>query len=301
MSGKPTIKDVLVIGGGPAGLSAALYLGRARKSVVVLDRGNPRHAPSEGVHNFLTREGIAPAALRTIAWEQMAAYPTVSRHEISVDALKYDGKLWHATSESGEGFAAPAVVLATGMVDENPSIPGFDTRWAHSIHHYPFCHGWEMQDRPLAALCDGAAAAHYAPLLHNWSDDVVLLTGGAPLPDEARATLVEAKIPIYESPVVGLEGAGRNLERIQLADGTTLERTGLFVKPTQHQCALITQVGVELNDSGFVAVDAQQATSLPMLWAAGDLCSGFQQVVGAAAQGALAGAMIVATFTRPPA
>src|SRR5690554_4135182 len=115
MSGKPTIKDVLVIGGGPAGLSAALYLGRARKSVVVLDRGNPRHAPSEGVHNFLTREGIAPAALRTIAWEQMAAYPTVSRHEISVDALKYDGKLWHATSESGEGFAAPAVVLATGM------------------------------------------------------------------------------------------------------------------------------------------------------------------------------------------
>lgn len=304
MNGTKTHQDVLIIGGGPAGLTAALYLGRGRKTVTVIDRGNPRHAVSDGVHNFLTRDGMKPAALRATAWEQMAAYPTVSRREASVEALTYDGELWHTAIGGGDGntdtISARAVVLATGMVDENPSVPGFEQRWAHAIHHCPFCHGWEMQDRPLAAWCDGPAAGHYAPLFHNWTDDVVLLTGGGELPDEARATIVEAGIPIYESPVVALEGPGHDLERIRLADGTTLERTGLFVRPGQHQTDLVTGLDLELDENGFVVVDTMQMTSRPMLWAAGDLTTGYQQVVEAAAQGARAGAMIVGTLTQPP-
>lgn len=288
--------DVVIIGGGPAGLTAALYLGRARRSVLVLDRGEPRHAVTAGVHNFLTRDGLPPAELRSIAWSQMATYSTVERKDATVRRLVREGETWRAETDAGD-FTARAILLATGVVDEHPDIPGYRERWGHAIHHCPFCHGWESRDRPLAALVAGEFAAHYGPLLKNWSDDVVVLTNGGALPDEARGALDAARVPIYEAKVEALEGPGRELARIRLADGTVLERQGLFVKPDQHQTALVQALGVDLDDAGYVAVDMFGATSVPGVWAAGDLTTGMQQVVEAAAQGARAGAMLVKTLS----
>lgn len=287
--------DVAIIGGGPAGLTAALYLGRGRRSAVVLDRGEPRHAVSAGVHNFLTRDGTPPAELRAIAWAQMAAYPTVTHRTTNVRGLVRDGARWRVGTDDGDLFARE-VLLAVGVVDEHPDIPGYRERWGHAIHHCPFCHGWELRDRPLAALVFDEAAAHYAPLLTNWSSDVVVLTHGNVMSDETRAALTARGMPIYDAKVEALEGPGRELERIRLADGTTLARQGLFVKPKQHQCDLVRDLGLALDDNGYVKIDFFGATSVPGLWAAGDLTTGYQQVVEAAAQGARAGASLVRTL-----
>ncbi|MEM1348536.1 MAG: NAD(P)/FAD-dependent oxidoreductase [Myxococcota bacterium] len=297
MMTSPTIQDVLVLGGGPAGLSASLYLGRARKTVTVLDAGSPRHAVSKGVHNFLTRDGMSPAELRTQAWSQMEAYPSVRRVVARVTALQRDDERWVAHTERGEAHSGRTVVLSTGVVDEHPNIPGFAERWGHAIHHCPYCHGWEMRDLPLAVLAGEEAAGHLAPLLLGWSSDVVVLTHGAELSASTRSVLDVARIPVFESPVVRLEGEGRGLERVVLEDGTTLARRGLFVASPQHQVPLVDGLGLELNEQGYVVVDDFGATSVPGIWAAGDVTSRAQQVIEAAAQGAKVAVAINAALT----
>jgi len=297
MTKATTHQDVLIIGGGPAGLSAALYLGRARKSVTVIDAGHPRHAVSEGVHNFLTRDGMPPAELRAQAWAQMEAYPSVRRITGRVVSLERDGEHWVAHAEDGQIHGARAVVLATGVIDEHPDIPGFDERWGHAIHHCPYCHGWEMRDLPLAVLAGGEAAGHLAPLLLGWTDDVVVLTHGQEVPAHTLAELDAASIPVLTSRVVALEGEGRALERVVLEDGTTLERGGLFAASPQRQVPLIEALGLEMDEQGYVVVDPFGATSVAGLWAAGDLTSRAQQVVESAAQGARAAVTINAMLT----
>lgn len=243
--------------------------------------------------SFLTRDGMPPAKLREVAWAQMAAYPSVQRHDGSVRSLTYEDERWHAVLEDGGRLSAPAALVATGVVDEHPSIPGYQERWGHAIHHCPYCHGWEMQDLPLAVLgSDPNALRHLAPLLRTWSEDVVVLTGGAPLATETRAELEAQGIPVYTAGIEGLEGPGRELREIRLADGTTLDRQGLFVIAAQHQVPLVEALSLDLSDDGYVVVDEVGATSLPMLWAAGDLTSRMQQVVMASSEGARAGAMM---------
>lgn len=293
------VLDALIVGGGPAGLSAALYLGRARMQVLVLDRGRPRHSVSPAMHNYLTRDGLPPARLRAEAWTQMGAYPSVRKQSSSVAQLRPEGEFWLAHLDNGSVVTTRAVVLATGMVDQHPSIPGYSERWGHSIHHCPFCHGWEMRDKPLAALSWGSSASHIVPLLKNWSDDVVLITHGQKIPDEVRLELSRSGTLIYGEPIVALEGVGKTLQRIRLEGGTILERQGLFVKPTQTQVELVSNLGIELDGHGFVKVDPWGSTSLPGIWAAGDTTSGFHQVIEAASQGARVGTMIVASLSKP--
>jgi len=286
--------DVLIIGGGPAGLSAALYLGRARQRVLVLDAQAPRHAPSEGVHNFLTRDGLPPAQLRAIAWEQLQAYPTVTHQAATITSLDWDGQRWLATATQQQGrWSARAIILAVGMEDQLPTLDGLKQRWGRSVQQCPYCHGWELRDQPLAILSDDELhATHMAPLLKQWSDDVVLLTDGLELSEQAQQQLRAINVPTYTQKLAALEGAGLALERIVFDDGSSVARRGLFIKPQQRQVALVQALELELDEHGFVKVDPQQRTSAPRLWAAGDLTTGFQQVIEAAAQGARAATSI---------
>lgn len=288
--------DALIVGGGPAGLSAATYLGRGRRTVLVVDQGAPRHAVSHGVRNLLTRDGITPTALRAEAWSQLAAYPTVSRREGRVAGLRRDRAGFVASLDDGAELAARAVLLATGVIDQHPDVPGYRERWGRSIFQCPFCHGWEVRERPLGVLAAGDAAGHLAPLLRGWSDDVVVFTHGQPLPDEVAAQLAARRIPVHRAPIAALEGPGDALSHVVLADGTRHAREALLVATPQRQVPLVESLGLAVGPDGYVVVDPRQQTSMPGVWAAGDLTTRMQQVVVAAAQGAVAGSGMVGTL-----
>ena len=293
--------DILIVGGGPAGLSAALVAGRARRSVVVIDQGNPRHAVSPGVHNFLTREGMPPADLRRIAWEQLAAFPGVSLLDARVTRLSRVETRWVADCGDRGTVTARAALLATGVVDLLPTWPGFRRFWGRSVHFCPYCHGWEMRDQPLATFGHGEAIAHFGPLLAQWSRDVVVIEGDTPLSTATRDVLDRHEITVQPGTIAQLEGTGHQLSAIQLADGTVLQRQGLFIAAPQRQVPMVQALDLAttphpLNADGLVKVDPHQQTSAPMLWAAGDVENFRPQVVEAAAAGGRAGAMMHAVL-----
>lgn len=288
--------DVLIVGGGPAGMTAALYLGRSRKKVLVVDAGAPRHAASVAVHNFLTQDGTSPQALRDIAWSQMMHYPSVGRVQDIVSSMTYTSGAWSVKGASGAMWRARAVLLAVGVVDTHLDMPGYEACWAKSIHHCPYCHGWEMRDKALGVVASGEMAAHFAPLLRGWSDDVALLTHGASLPDSVTETMQAWNIPIYTKPIASLEESQGSLQKVQFEDGSSLVREGLFAKPAQHPVSLVQSLDLTTEDS-YIVVDKEQRTTLPMLWAAGDCTTRLQQVVEAAAQGARAACWINASLS----
>lgn len=290
--------DVVVVGGGPAGLSAALCLGRSRRSAVVIDAGSPRHAVAAAVQNFLTRDGLPPHELRAIAWEQMARYPSVDGpiEGRVVDARRAEGR-WLVETDSGATFSARAILVATGMIDEHPQIPGFAERWGSSIHQCPYCHGWEVRDQPVAVLAKPEAALHLAPLLRGWTEDVAVFTNGATPSDDERQALADLGIPMCDQPIAELRGPGPSLEEIVLENGSSMRRKALFAVSEQRQVPFVSALELELGEAGYVVVDQMMKTSRDGIWAAGDLTSRMQQVVEAAAQGFRAGAMIQANLT----
>ena len=201
--------DAVVVGAGTAGLSAALVLGRSRRRVLVLDGGEPRNAPSSGVHYFLTRDGTPPDELLRIGREQLEPYSSVEvRRARATKAAGSDGDFL-VTLEDGITVGARKILLATGVHDELPERPGFRELWGRGIFHCPYCHGWEVRDRPLAVLNSGEDAGEQAAMIHNWSRDLILLTDGpATLDDEAREKLGVLGIPINETPISRVEGGG---------------------------------------------------------------------------------------------
>ena len=283
--------DVVVVGGGPAGLAAALCLGRARRSVLVIDSGRPRHAVAEGVHNFLTREGIPPAELRAVAWEQMRTYPTVDRLIGTVTSLQQRDERWTIETDQGQTVSAPAVLLATGVVDRHPEIPGYAKLWGRSIFHCPYCHGWEVRDQALAVLGHSPEVAQFAPLLRAWSSDVIVVTNGEPLPPEVDEELRSRSIEVRAEPITELaetsasNGDETNGLLVRFDGAPELARDALFVMSSPRLPDLVADLDLEIDAGGFVQIDQHGATSRPGLWAAGDLTSRRHQVVEAMAQG----------------
>lgn len=295
--------DCVIVGGGAAGLSAALVLGRARRHTLVVDAGEQSNLAASGIGGLLGFDGAPPAQLYAKARDELAAYPSVAVREGEVaTGAASDGGF---TVELGDGGAVQTrrVLLATGMRYEFPSVPGMAELWGRSVFHCPFCHGWEVRDRPLAVLADGDRGVHMATLLRGWSDDVVLLTGGpATLTDAHRSSLAEAGVAVDERVVASVASAGGELDAVVFADGTDMARAGLLVATTLHQRgALAGKLGVKLAAPGPVSADAIEVdemcqTSVPGVFAAGDASTQRPQVAAAIAAGSAAAASIVASF-----
>ncbi len=292
--------DCVVVGGGAAGLSAALVLGRARQRTLLLDGGQQSNRVAEGIGGLLGSDRRPPAEFYAAGRAELAPYPSVEVRD--VEAI--DG----APGEEGFGLElgdgskvrARTVLLATGMDYRYPDLPGASERWGHSVFHCPFCHGWEVRDQPLAVFGHDEAAVHRALMLCNWSESVALLSNGAAeLPDGARDRLARAGIEVDERPLAELHGEGRELSGIGFTDGSERACSGLLVPITlERRSPLPERLGARrtapnLLGSDGVEVDATQNAGVPGLYAAGDLTPKAPSVAAAVASGALAAAGIV--------
>lgn len=284
--------DVIIVGGGPAGLSAALTLGRCRRRVLVCDAGRHRNRASRHVHCLLTREGISPAELIALAHKELSHYDGVQlRLATVVDADQVEDG-FTITLDDGTREHGRKLLLATGVVDELPAIPGIEQLYGRSVHHCPYCDAWEWRDHALAVYGRGEKGAGLALMLRQWSADVVLVTDGpCELDARYRERLTFHGIDLREDPIARLEGTPEGfLERIVFANGTKLERNALFFNTGQHQRSpLAAKLGCEFSDKGGVeAHEHQVATTVPGLYVAGDASRDVQLVAVALAEGAKA-------------
>jgi thioredoxin reductase len=289
--------DCVVVGGGAAGLSAALVLGRARRRVLLLDQGEQANLPAPGIGGLLGFDGVPPAELYARGRTELAAYPTVSIQSAEVVGGGRSGDGFVVSIAGGDdAFQAARVLLAPGMDYELPDIPGIAELWGRSVFHCPYCHGWEHRDRPLAVL-GSPMAAHSALLLRGWSEDVVLLTGGPDGSDGLAAVdrdrVERAGVEVIERPVVGLRGRGGRLEAVLFADGGELAREGLLAfTPLRQRSSLARELGAALTESDRIDVDQFGQTTVPGLYAAGDVSLPGPHLAGAIAAGSLTGAVI---------
>lgn len=264
--------DVIVVGGGPAGLSAALVFGRQRRRVLVIDGGKVRNAPAAEMHMYLSRDGFPPARLLELGRAELAAYPSVELRPGTVRSARGKKDDFEVELDDGTTQRSRRLVLATGQVDEPYPIEGLRERFGRGVYHCPFCHGWETRDRSLAVLAREPAEAMLALYVADrFSDDVVLCAHGPlELPAEITAKLSERGVRVIETPVTRVTGEPGALE-LHFADGATLARQDVYHRaPTRQHSALAAELGCELNEDGTVRVNELQETTVPGVSAAGD-------------------------------
>lgn len=283
------MRDVLIVGGATAGLSGALVLGRCRRSVLVCDSGRPRNRFSRHMHGFLSRDGIAPYEFLRVARDQLAAYPNVECRTGTVTALERRERHFSARIDDREEVLARIVLLATGVVDVLPEIPGIEEFYGVSVHHCPYCDGWEHRDTPLAVFGHGRAAAEMAQEMLGWSRDVLVCTHGERLEEPDRDLLNRLSIPVCESPIRELRGTAGCLEELAFEDGTTSARRALFfVSGQRQQAELAEALGCALSTDRLIECRDGVCTSTPGVFAAGNTSTGLQMAIVAAAEGAKA-------------
>ncbi len=283
--------DCIVVGGGPAGLSGALMLGRCRRSVLLCDAGRPRNARSAGLHGYLTRDGIGPSEFLRLGREEVRQYPNVELHQAEIVDVKRTAEGFVATDAGGLQFSARKLLLATGVVDELPRIDGLYELYGRSVHHCPYCDGWEWRDQPLVVYGRGEAGSALALALTVWSHDVVLCTDGpSQLSPEQEETVARAGIEVRENPIARLEGRDGLLERVVFTGGGELIRSALFFSSGQHQRShFAAKLGARFNEKGVVDTGTCESTNVPGLYVAGDASKEAQFVIIAAAEGSEAG------------
>jgi thioredoxin reductase len=286
--------DVIIVGAGPAGLSAALVLGRCRRRVLVCDSGKPRNAASHGLHGYLTRDGIEPAEFLRIARDQLRQYETVDlRHAEVIEARRLENT-FEVTLPDGARLTSRRLLLATGVVDELPQIEGLPAFYGTSVFHCPYCDGWELREQPLADYGQGENAAGLALALLLWSRDLVLCTDGpTDLTAEDIERLDRHNIAIREDKLVRLEGNEGVLERIVFAKGESLAVRAMFFSTGQRQAShLAEKLGCAFTDQGCVDTGDYETTNVRGLYVAGDASRLVQFVIVAASEGAQAAVAI---------
>jgi thioredoxin reductase len=294
--------DVAVIGGGPAGLAGTLALCRARKRVVLFDAWPPRNAAATEVRGYVTQDGTPPAELRRVALDQLAAYDTFEhRDDDRVAAIRREGQRFTVVGRTSSAVAR-RVLLAVGLVDQLPDIPGYRALWGTSVFQCPYCHGWELRDRAFGYLAPGTGAAEWALLLRAWTRDLVIFTNGAFELDAALAgELRRAGVRVEPRPIAELRIARDRLAAVRLVDGAEVPRDVLFVRPPQCQTqlvqSLVDSLGLRLDARDLVHTDELQ-TSVPGIYAAGDLMMREHGATVAAAAGSRAAHELDQGLTR---
>lgn len=283
--------DVVIVGGGAAGLSAALVLARSRRKVVVVDSGEPRNAPAAHLHGFLSRDGADPTELLATARGEVAGY---GGEFIAADVLgvEHGSEVGFVVRLADERtLATRGVIVATGLRDELPEVAGVRERWGRDVAHCPYCHGYEVRDGAIGVLGgdNRPFTMHQAVLLRQWSDDIVFFPHRMELTEEERERLTACGVRIVDGKVARLVTTDDQLSGVELADGQVVARSAVFVGPRfVLQDGLLKGLGCELTDNGWVAVDSSGKTSAPGVWAAGNVVDNPAQLINAASAGSSA-------------
>ena len=281
--------DIVVIGGGAAGLSAALVLSRARRKVLVLDAGHPRNAPASHMHGFLSRDGLPPTELLAMGRQEVRSYGgrIVTANVDGIKACHQGG--FRVMFSGGHQVTTRRVLVTTGLRDELPDIPGLAERWARDVLHCPYCHGYEVRDQQLGVLGWTPEAVGYAQIVRQWADDVVYFTTPGTLTEAARTELTARAIGIVEGTVSRIVVENDTLCGVALDDGRVVPRQVLFVPPrfVPHSDLLVS-LGAEVDENGWVRTTVGGATSVPGLWVAGNVANPRAQVITAAGEGSAA-------------
>jgi thioredoxin reductase len=284
--------DVLVVGGGPAGLSAALMLGRCRRRVLVCDLGEPRNRQSQALHGFLTRDGVPPRTLADLGRRELTAYGVEFRCVGVTDARRGDGYFRVALANGAEEHAR-YLLIATGVVDSLPAVPGVEDCYGISVFHCPYCDGWEWRDRRLLALGRGRNASALALSLRTWSHDVLLCSNGAKIIGEARERLGRHGVTIRTERITALEHRDGLVTAVVFDDGTRVPRDAVFFTTGQHpQSELATRLGCTLTEHGLVKTGLLCDTNVPGVYVAGDASRDAQFAIVAASEGVKAAVAI---------
>lgn len=298
--------DVVVIGGGPAGLNGALLLARSRRSVVVIDSGAPRNAPADGVHGLLGHDGIPPAELLERGRDEVRRYGgEIVSGEVANVAR--DGDAFVVRLADGRATQARRLLVTTGLVDELPSVPGVRERWGRDVVHCPYCHGWEIRDRAIGVLATGPISVHQALLFRQLSDDVVYFTHAMPPDDEDAAKLRTRGVRLVDGEVAALEIAGDRVTGVRLGDDTVVARDAVAVAPRMiARAGFLAGLGLQAAEhpSGMgahIPADATGRTEVDGVWVAGNVTDISAQVGASASAGAVAGAHINADLVAEEA
>ncbi|MFE0513252.1 NAD(P)/FAD-dependent oxidoreductase [Streptomyces sp. NPDC058964] len=289
--------EVVVIGGGAAGLSAALVLGRARRRTLVVDAGEPRNAAAAHMQGYLSRDGMPPQEFLAVGREEIARYGVELVRDRAVDVTGDDG--FTVLLASGRTVRARQLVVATGLKDELPAVAGLAGRYGRDVLHCPYCHGWEVRDRAFGVLATTAMSVHQALMVTQWSKDVTLFlhrVADEELTDDDRRRLAVAGVTVVPGEVTEVLVEEDRLTGVRRADGTAYEREVLFVAPRAvPRTDLLARLGAEMRETPFgtyPVIDERGLTTVPGLWAAGNASGFAEQVVNAASRGYRAGAAI---------
>ena len=291
--------DVVIVGGGAAGLSAALVLARARRKVLVLDSGNPRNGPAAHMHGFLSRDGLPPAELLAADRHEVAAYGGEILDRTVTELVPNGSSGFSVLLSDDRRVFARRLLVATGLRDELPDIPGLAERWARDVLHCPYCHGWEVRDRPLGVLGGSPDALRYAQIVRQWSADVVFFTPAGSLTTAEQAELAARAIGVVHGSVRRVVVEDDRLCGVEMADGRVIRREAVFVPPRPvPNNELLVALGVAVDGNGWPTRDASGLTSVPGVWVAGNVANPRAQVITAAGEGSAAAIAINADLVE---
>ncbi|MGG1634544.1 NAD(P)/FAD-dependent oxidoreductase [Paenibacillus sp. NRS-1760] len=264
--------DCAIIGGGPAGLNAALVLGRSRRVVIVFDHNKPRNAVTHESHGFITRDGIEPRELRRLAHADIARYPSVTIKPDKVTEVQRSEMGFHLMTSNGVIYHARTLILAAGLRESLPAIPGIRDFYGRSLFSCPYCDGWELRDQPLVVISEGSNIFNLAKTVFNWSRNVVVCTNGMnSLSSQQIGQLGQRGIQVTQQKIKALHGENGRLHRIVFANNTEIERTGGFVTPSWGQAAHFGEaLGCAMTQAGGFVTDDYGRTSIRGIYAAGD-------------------------------